>query len=53
MKNPAHFIVEWVSIINEVAEGYTFNWEKMLSDNLSKEVVEYNVLKYIGQHAPF
>jgi hypothetical protein len=52
-KNPAHFIVEWVSIINEVAEGYTFNWEKMLSDNLSKEVVEYNVLKSRGQHAPF
>jgi len=52
-KNPAHFIVEWVSIINEVAEGYTFNWEKMLLDNLSKEVVKYKTLKSRGQHAPF
>jgi hypothetical protein len=52
-KNPAHFTVEWVSIINEVVEGYTFNWAKMLSDNLAKEVVEYKSLKSRGKHAPF
>jgi len=52
-KNPAHFTVEWVSIINEVVEGYTFNWEKMLSDNLAKEVVEYKAFKSRGQCAPF
>ena len=44
-KNLAHFTVEWVSIINEVVEGYTFNWAKILSDNLAKEVVEYKSLK--------
>jgi hypothetical protein len=52
-KNHAHFIVEWVSIINEAAKGYTFNWGKMMSDNLAKEVVEYKLLKSKGQHACF
>ena len=52
-KNPAHFTVEWVSIINEVVEGYTFNWAKMLPDNLAREVAEYKSLKSTCQHAPF
>jgi hypothetical protein len=38
---PTHFSVEWVAIMNEVAKGYTFNWAKMLSDNLAKEIAEY------------
>jgi hypothetical protein len=37
--NTTHFSLEWVAIMNEVAEGYTFNWAKMLSDNLAKEIV--------------
>jgi hypothetical protein len=40
-KSPTHFLVEWVAIMNEVAEGYTFNWAKMLSDNLAKEIFDY------------
>ena len=44
-ENPTHFSVEWVAIMNEVAEGYTFNWAKMLSDNLAKEIVEYQSSK--------
>jgi hypothetical protein len=35
-KSPTHFPVEWVSVMHEVAEGYTFNWAKILSDNLAK-----------------
>jgi hypothetical protein len=35
-KHPAHFAVEWVPIIHEVDEGYTFDWGEMLSDNLAK-----------------
>jgi hypothetical protein len=35
-KIPTHFTIEWVPIIHEVAEGYTFDWGKMLSDNLAK-----------------
>jgi hypothetical protein len=36
--NRAHLSIEWVAIMNEVDEGYTFNWAKMLSDNLVKEI---------------
>jgi len=49
----AHFIVGWVSVISEVVEGYNFNWEKMLFDNLAKEVVKYESLKSRGRHDPF
>jgi hypothetical protein len=35
-KSPTHFLVAWVSIMHEVAEGYSFNWAKILSDNLAK-----------------
>jgi hypothetical protein len=52
-KIPTHFSVEWVSIMNEVAEGYTFNWAKMLSDNLAKEIVDYKTMKSKGQPTPF
>jgi hypothetical protein len=52
-KNPTHFSVEWVAIMNEVAEGYTFNWAKMLYDNLAKEIVEYQSSKSKGKPAPF
>jgi hypothetical protein len=52
-KNPTHFSVQWVDIMNEVDEGYTFNWDKMLSDNLAKEIVEYQSLKSKGNPAPF
>ena len=48
-----HFLVEWVSIMHEVAEGYAFNWDKMLSDNLAKEITEYQMVKSKGQPAPF
>jgi hypothetical protein len=52
-KNPTHFSVEWVAIMNEVAEGYTFNWAKMLSDNLAKEIADYKSAKSKGKPAPF
>jgi hypothetical protein len=47
-KIPTHFPVEWVSIMHEVAEGYTFNWAKILSDNLAKEIIEYKMTKSKG-----
>ena len=52
-KNPTHFHTEWVTIIHEVAEGYTFNWGKILSDNLTKEIVEYQIEKSKGQPTSF
>jgi hypothetical protein len=52
-KIPTHFPVEWVSIMHEVAEGFTFNWAKILSDNLTKEIVEYQMENSKGQPASF
>ena len=39
--------------MHEVAEGFTFNWDKMMSDNLTKEITEYKMEKSKGQPAPF
>jgi hypothetical protein len=50
---PTHFPVKWVSIIHEVAEDYTFNWAKMLSDNLAKEITKYKMVKSKGKPTPF
>jgi hypothetical protein len=52
-KNPTHFPIAWVPIMHEVVEGYSFNWAKMLSDNLAKEITEYQLAKSKGQYAPF
>jgi hypothetical protein len=49
----SHFTIEWVPIIHKVVEGYTFDWGKMLSENLAKEIVQYKMLKSKGEHAPF
>ena len=35
------------------SEGYTFNWAKMLSNNLTKEIVDYKTSKSKGKPAPF
>jgi hypothetical protein len=51
--NPTNFVFEWVAIMNEVAKGYTFNWAKMLSDNLAKEIVDYKSTKSKGKSATF
>jgi hypothetical protein len=52
-KGPTHFSVEWVAIMNEVAEGYTFNCAKLLSNNLAKEIVNYKTKMSKGQPTPF
>jgi hypothetical protein len=35
-KDSTHFLLAWVPIMHEVAEGFSFNWAKMLSDNLGQ-----------------
>jgi len=40
-KCPNHFPTEWVPLLHEAAEGYNFNWDKILSDNIAREVMEY------------
>ena len=52
-KSSTHFSLEWVAIMNEVGEGYTFNWAKMLSNNLTKEIIDYKTSKSKGKRAPF
>ena len=52
-KIPTHFLVEWVSIMHEVAEGFTFDWAKILPDNLTKEIVEYQMEKSKFQPTSF
>jgi len=39
--------------MHEVGEGFTFNWAKMLFDNLAKEIVEYKTTKSKEQPPPF
>jgi hypothetical protein len=43
-----HFPPAWVPLLHEVAEGYSFNWSKILSDNLAKEITEYKMTKSKG-----
>ena len=40
-KNLAHFTIDWVPIIHEVAEGFTFDWGKLLYGNLVKQIGVY------------
>jgi hypothetical protein len=37
-KNPCHFPTEWVPFLEEASEGFSFNWDKILFDNIAKEV---------------
>jgi hypothetical protein len=47
-ENSVHFLLSWVPIMHEVAEGFSFNWAKMLSDSLAKEITKYQTLKAKG-----
>jgi hypothetical protein len=44
-KNTAYFFLPWVPIIHTVEEGYSFDWAKILSDNLASEIIEYQTNK--------
>jgi hypothetical protein len=52
-KNPCHFPTEWVPLLEEASEGYTFNWGKILSNNLAQEVSNYRVAKSKAQPVAF
>jgi hypothetical protein len=52
-KNPCHFPADWVPFLEEASEGYSFNWSKILSDNLAKEVSNYKAAKAQGQPVAF
>jgi hypothetical protein len=52
-KSHTHFLAEWVPLLHEAAEGYNFNWDKILSDNIVKEVMEYHTTRSKGQPVAF
>jgi len=52
-ENTTHFLLQWVPIMLIVAEWYSFDWEKMLSDSLVKEITEYQSLKAKGKLSSF
>jgi hypothetical protein len=52
-KNPYHFPTERVPLLEEASEAYSFNWSKILSDNISKEVSDYKAARYRGQPVAF
>jgi hypothetical protein len=52
-KKDSTHLLAWVPIMHEVAEGYSFNWAKMLSDNLAKEITEYQLENSKGKPTPF
>jgi hypothetical protein len=52
-KDPCHFHADWTPFLEEVSEGRSFNWHKILSDNLTKEVVKYKEARLKGQPISF
>jgi hypothetical protein len=52
-ESPTHFPVEWVPLLHEAAEGDNFNWDKILSDNIVREVMEYQTARLKFQTIAF
>jgi hypothetical protein len=52
-KKPCHFPPEWVPFLEEASEGYSFNWDKILSDNIAKEILDYRAARAQGQPVAF
>jgi hypothetical protein len=42
-----------VPFLHEEAEGYSFNWNKILLDNLAKDVMEYQTARSSGRPVAF
>jgi hypothetical protein len=52
-ENTTHFFLQWVPIIHTVEEGYSFDWEKILSDSLVQEITRYQSLRAKGKPTQF
>jgi hypothetical protein len=52
-KDPCHFHADWLPFLKEVSEGRSFKWHKILSNNLTQEVVNYKEAKSKGQPVSF
>jgi hypothetical protein len=45
----SHFFLPWVPLIHTVAEGFSFDWAKLLSDSLASRITEYRAQKASGK----
>jgi hypothetical protein len=52
-EDTAHFFLPWVPLIHTVAEGFTFDWAKFLSDSLASRITEYREQKASGRTSSF
>jgi hypothetical protein len=52
-EDTSHLFLPWVPLIFRVAEGCSFDWEKMLSDSLTSRVTEYRAQKESGKTSSF
>jgi hypothetical protein len=52
-KDSNHFSAEWTPLLEEVSEGNSFNWHKILSDNITTEVTNYQTAREKGQFVAF
>jgi hypothetical protein len=48
-----HFYAEWTPLLEEVSEGRSFNWHKIMSDNIASEVIKYQTARSKGQIVAF
>jgi hypothetical protein len=37
-----------VPFLEEASKGYSFNWDKILSDNLAKDISDYRAIRARG-----
>jgi hypothetical protein len=40
-EDTTHFFLPWVSLIHTVVEGFSFDWDKLMSDSLTSRITEY------------
>jgi hypothetical protein len=52
-KDSNHFSAEWTPFLEEVLEGRSFNWHKILSDNITTEFTSYKTARSKGQPVAF
>jgi hypothetical protein len=52
-KDSNHFSAEWTPLLEEVSEGRSFNWHKILSDNITSEISKYQTARSKGQTVAF
>jgi hypothetical protein len=52
-EDTTHFFLPWVPLIHTVAEGFSFDWAKLMSDSLTSRITEYRAQKASGRASSF